>query len=375
MRDIKIISKVGLAAAAMAFSMMLIVPVQAKAATVTITHNPESKPGGEDEYADTNNIKEALKRGDSVKLKAGDEFYLKGPIDAIDGTSIDATGATILCKKSAVHNSDDSKSISNFSINGGTWLRASNFELDGSSFRFHYGDNLKFTNMTIKMANMENHSIELVACKNVIIDGCVIEGQGTGGKKSVEEQIQIDVATPRTAPFLKGKNAGLLDGTCCENITINNCKVIGCRAVCANYDKSNKKFKSKYHKNIKVTNCELTGETAEGLMIFNTKGITVKHNKLISNAPKSRKYFSPGLHIQVYGNGKGGFDKGKVKVTNNTIKGGICGAFISANTSKTKFGKVTFKGNKVYTKGEKDSAYHIDSYKKLTDKGNKKKEW
>ena len=158
-------------------------------------------------------------------------------------------------------------------------------------------------------------------------------------------------------------------------ITINNCEVTGCRAVCANYDKSKKKNANKYHKNIKVTNCTLTGESAEGLMIFNTKGITVKNNTIISNAPKSRKYFSPGLHIQVYGNGKGGFNKGKVKVTGNTIKDGMFGAFISANTSKTKFGKITFKNNKLYSKAGKNNAYHIDTYKKLTDKGNKSKKW
>lgn len=363
------------AAAAMAFSMMLMGPVQAKAATVTIAHDPDCKPGSEYKYSDTKKIKDALERGDSVILKSGDEFYLDGPLDAYDGTSIDATGATILCNKAAVHNKTESKSISNFSITGGTWLRASGSNFDGTTFRFHYGDNLKFTGMTIKASNIENHAIELVACKNVIIDDCTVEGQGSGGKKSVEEQIQIDVATPRTAPFLKNENSGLLDGTGCENITINNCTVKGCRAVCANYDKTKKKYANKYHKNIKVTNCDLTGETAEGLMIFNTKGVTVKNNTIISNAPKSRKYFSPGLHLQVYGNGKGGFDKGKVNITGNTIKGGMCGAFISANTSKTRFGKITFKNNKVYSKAGKQGAYHIDTYKKLTDKGNKSKKW
>lgn len=378
MRDIKRITRYGFTAAAMAFSMMLMGPVQAKAAYV-VKHTEGCEPGCSDgrKNMDKDAIKEALLNQKDIKLESGKTYYLYGPLDAVDGASIDATGATIVCEKVILHNdAKTTDSIKDFSINGGTWKRSPTSNSDGTSFRFHYGDNLKFTNMTIESANMENHAIELVACKNVLIDNCTITGQGTGGKKSVEEQIQIDVATPRTAPFLKSAGkSNLLDGTGCENITINNCTVKGCRAVCANYDKTKKKYANKYHKNIKVTNCDLTGETAEGLMIFNTKGVTVKNNTIISNAPKSRKYFSPGLHLQVYGNGKGGFDKGKVNITGNTIKGGMCGAFISANTSKTRFGKITFKNNKVYSKAGKQGAYHIDTYKKLTDKGNKSKKW
>ncbi|WP_026491759.1 right-handed parallel beta-helix repeat-containing protein [Butyrivibrio sp. XPD2002] len=374
MRDVKRLAKYGMAAAAMAFSIMLISPVQAKAAYL-VKHNEKCVQEDEKNSNDQKAIQEALEKYKDIKLESGKEYYLQGPIDAVDGGSIDATGATIICRKVIIHNKTESKSIANFSIKGGTWKRSNKSEADGSSFRFHYGTNLKFTDMTIEHAKMENHAIELVACSNVLIENCKITGQGDYSKKSVEEQIQIDVATERTAPFLKDKNSGLLNGTGCKNITINNCEVTGCRAVCANYDKSTKKNANKYHKNIKVTNCTLTGESAEGLMIFNTKGITVKNNTIISNAPKSRKYYSPGLHIQVYGNGKGGFNKGKVKVTGNTIKGGMFGAFISANTSKTKFGKITFKNNKLYSKAGKNNAYHIDTYKKLTDKGNKSKKW
>ncbi len=376
MRNIKRVTRFGLAAAAMAFSMMLFSPFQAKAA-YTVQHTDGCEPGGAYElrHKDKDAIKEALKEYKDIKLEDGKTYYIAGPIDAVDGGSIDAGTATIICEKVIVHNNEkETDSIANFSINGGTWKKSPSAQVDGSSFRFHFGNNLKFTNMVIEHANMENHAIELVACKNVLIEHCTITGQGSAGKKSVEEQIQIDIAAPSTAPFLKkaGKT-NLLNGQGCVNITINDCTVIGGRAICANLPTPTKykKYHNSYHKNITVTNCTLTGTTSEGLMIFNTKGATITDNVIISNASKSQdKYKAFGLHVQIYGNAKSGL---KYTIKNNTIKGRSGSAVISANTSKTKFNKVTFTGNKCYSKA--GNSYHIDSYKKLKDKGNKSEKW
>ncbi|WP_026509853.1 MULTISPECIES: right-handed parallel beta-helix repeat-containing protein [unclassified Butyrivibrio] len=373
MKDRKSIIKYGLTAAIMAFSIMLIGPSQVSAKEVV--HDDA------DQYRDQKAIQEAIDNGEDVVLKG--EIYLNGYLRIKSGTHIEATGATIKCRGNMFANADGVDSFNDFSLNGGTWIRADG--ADGnpafepkhdtqSAIKLWGGNGIKITNATLKVSGMGGHNIELVACKNVTIDNCIIEGQGSSSDKTCE-QIQLDMAAPTTAAFVPSS----MYGECCENVVINKCTVTGNRGVAANIPikggNAVKTYSSNYHKKISVTNCNITSLKTEALLLFNTNGITVTDNEIISNAKKSQKYKSFGLHVQTYGSGKGGFSKGKVVVKNNTIKGGMFGASISGTTGHAKFGKVTFTGNTVFSKGGIDNAYHIDSYKSLKDKGNKCKKW
>ncbi|WP_035764525.1 right-handed parallel beta-helix repeat-containing protein [Butyrivibrio sp. NC2002] len=324
-------------------------------------------------------IAKLIRKYDTLTFKSGETYTLDYTIliPSDRAITINATGATIICKKGLVKNEDYSKgdytAVHGFKMIGGTWLApqgANPFE--GSSIQFAYADNLTFKNMTIKHAGGDRHALELVACRNVNIDGCTIEAISAPSKSSsVEEQIQIDQATKNLAAFLP---SNLQNGTCCQNVTINNCVVKGGgRGICANLDvrSKNSAYYNKYHKNIKITNCEVVGETSEGIMLFNTKGATVTGNNVISNGKKSRKYYSIGIHMQFYGKGKG-LTSGKNVIKNNTVKSKSYGIMVaSGGTGNCKFGKTTIKNNIVSTKVAKDSAIFCDNAKKKSIKGNK----
>lgn len=60
--------------------------------------------------------------------------------------------------------------------------------------------------------------------------------------------MQIDLAAPKTAPFLSKK---FQNGLTCRNITVKDCVIRGNRALTCNFAKVDKKFRNRYHYNKK----------------------------------------------------------------------------------------------------------------------------
>ena len=76
-------------------------------------------------------------------------------------------------------------------------------------------------------------------------------------------------------------NEKLVKGQTCSNITIKDCEISGGRGVCANYASKENKYLGKFHDKIIIENCKITGETAEGVALFNTLNSTVKNNIIL----------------------------------------------------------------------------------------------
>ena len=331
----------------------------------------EVKPTGG--RMDMYNIREELSQTGYVKLLPGETYYLSSYINLQSNDTIDATGATVIVTGGATRNSEYTTgydSMKNVKIMGGTWLSNKKDGNTGTTFSFAHCSGITLEDMDIRTTNAEGHAVELVGCKDVTIRHCNIEAQGKGKSKSVEEMIQIDLAAPTTAPFLSSKYQ---NGLACQNITVEGCTVTGNRAVCANYAKKNKKYLKKYHKNITVKNNKLTGNTSEALALFNTINAKVQNNTIITKSKRTSEAYSVGCHVALFGKIKA-FSKGKITVTGNTIKGGRQGFFLCSHT-KTKYGKLIIKNNKIYCKKGKKKALQTYSVKKVKKSGNKLYKW
>ena len=249
-------------------------------------------PSGERSTTDSRNIREELEANKEVTLVSGGTYYLSTNLHPEDGWTINATGAVIICEKDLICNYPTTvnyNALNGFTIRGGTWISPHSNGTTHSFIKLNHAQNIGLYDMTIRAVNCEYHSIELVACKNAVIRGCNISSIGTLKKTSLEEGIQMDVATPSTAPHLEAR---LCNGAGCQNITIDHCTVSGGRAVCCNVLNRNgaadKKYKTSknLHSNITVQNCTLTGLTSEGLGVFNTLNAVIKNNKIISNSKR-----------------------------------------------------------------------------------------
>lgn len=312
------------------------------------TRAGEVAPAGKGK--DIKRINEELKKTGYVRLQEGKVYYLTSYIRLNTNNRIDASGATIIVSKHATRNDPsnyrkDYSSMKNIRITGGTWLSNKAKGNSGTTFSFAHCQDIVLENMMIKTTNAEGHAIELVGCKNVRIEGCRIEAQGKGKSKSVEEMVQIDLAAPKTAPFLSRK---FQNGLTCRNITVKDCVIRGNRALTCNFAKVDKKFRNRYHSNITVTGCTLTGTKSEAFALFNTDTAIIKNNTMISNSSRTKESYSVGCHVSVFGKAPA-FSKGSILIEGNTIKGGRQGFFLSSHTSE-RYGKVILKDNSFYAK-------------------------
>ncbi len=327
---------------------------------VSLVKAGEVEPNG---YDDSAAIQRELDGAGSVTLLKGETYRLGKSLILSSNMSIEADGATIICEKPIAFNIPDKADYSaavNISINGGLWKS----EADGytaSSFKFTHASNIRLTNMKIRSANLSGHSIEFVACKDVVIDSCDIAGLGSSDSMT-EEAVQLDIASPVTAPFLRGipfrtELADLLYTRAgCMNVEIKNCTIVGNRGVVANHTKNDGNAINAVHKNITLTQNTITGLKGEGVALFNTVSAVVKKNRIESRRKGSADAYTVGLHISTFSNDKA-FKKAKFTVENNTIYGGRQAVMIYSH-SGVKFGKAVIKKNKLFCKAGADAAIH-----------------
>ena len=366
--------KIGLVLSAIVL-IFLIGTVSARAGAV--------KPSGEKDNTDRAAIMRELESSGRVTLQKGGTYYLSASIHVNSGNTIDARGATIISAGSVVRNDPnnyktDYSSMKNVRIIGGKWLSAKKNGQRGTSFSFAHSTGITLQDMEIACANAEGHAIELVACKNVTVKKCKIIAQGKGKADSNEEMVQIDVASPATAPFLK--NRKLQNGLTCSNIKIIGNTVVGNRAVCANYTKTIASYTKKYHRNIVIKNNHLTGNTAEALALFNTIDATVTGNTLKTVSKRVNEAYSIGCHVALFGT-IDAFKKGSVTVKNNKIYGGRQ-AFQLCSHTKSRYGKLVIQNNRLYCKKGKNNALKVtvnaanqSSAIKVSQKKNKCNNW
>lgn len=312
---------------------------------------------------DAYNIQKELNETGRVILEKGGTYRLYDSLVLRSNMSIEAEGATIICEKPIAFNipeKTDYKAAADISINGGTWKS----EAEGyyaSSFKFTHASNIKLTNMKIRAANLSGHSIELVACKNVVIDNCDIAGLGSSDSLT-EEAVQLDIASSVTAPFLQGVPFRtdladkLYNKAGCKNITIKNSRIVGNRGVAANHTKNDGDAINSIHENITLTGNNITGLKGEGVVLFNAKSAIVKNNKIRSLRKGKSDAYTVGLHITTFSNDKA-LKKAVFKITGNTIYGGRQAVMVYSH-SGIKFGKAIIEKNELFCKAGKEFAIH-----------------
>lgn len=109
-------------------------------------------------------------------------------------------------------------------LTAGIWKNSSSSGLAGTMMRISYASNISINNATV-YTNYKGHGIELISCSNVVVNNCTLKAQGKCSKTCVEEQLQIDLSSPTTAPGLYRLSKKLCNGTPCKNITVKNCTI------------------------------------------------------------------------------------------------------------------------------------------------------
>ena len=334
-------------------------------------------PSGRRDSTDRMAIQRELDSSGNVTLQSGGTYFLDIALRLNSNQTIIADGATIILRKAAARNATDNirpdyGSMSNVLISGGTWLSESPDGLTGTTFSFAHSNRIRLLNLNMACTNPEAHAIEVIACDDVIIQGCTIVPQGSGKANGQQEMVQIDLATPLTAPFLD--NASLQNGLACKNISVLNCSITGSRALCCNYAAKESKYKKYYHQNIVIKNNTLIGQKAEALALFNTLTADVEGNTIICYSSRVKTAYSIGLHVALFGKAKIFKKKANIRIVGNVIKGGRQALHILSH-AKVKYKKVTVKNNKLYCRKGKKQALSISTVSKVKKSNNKTYKW
>lgn len=296
----------------------------------------------------------------TIVIPAGATVELENIFHIGSNTTIIADGATLVMKeagKGVINNRPDAvnyKALENVRIQGGTW-KTDNQSRSYSVMRFAHGNNLTIENATV-IANYESHAIELIAMKNVVVRNCKLRMQGNKKKNSVEEALQIDIASPKTAPGLVQFGARYVQGQTCKNIQILNNEIEGSRGVCANYaGQEGKKYKNKFHDNITIIGNKMTGYSAEGCVLYNTYNAVVKNNEIKTFSTRRKKSYAVGFNVTLQGKApKKQMKKAKLLVEGNTIYG-IRQGMQLVTMSGSKYKVVTVRNNRCYAPKKKNA--------------------
>jgi hypothetical protein len=305
------------------------------------------------------------KKKKTVVIPKGSTIKLNGVLRPGNNTTIIARGAKIIGKKkSNVIFAAPNKKLKNLTIIGGTWRSVDKGGRTGSLFAFSYVTNLVMDGVDCN-ANYIGHAIEIIACKNVTIKNCKVSAIGSNPAKCLEEQIQIDIATKKTAPKIAEYGKKYVKGQTCKNVYILNNTVSGARAVGVNWtDSENGKWRNKFHENVVVKGNTLTGTTSEALAFFNTVGGEISGNTIITKATRtdSNSSYTIGIHVAIMGVAPKSMETSTLTVANNTVYGGRNGIHFKAhyNSNETQclsqLGRVIVTGNTVYCKNGTEKA-------------------
>ena len=326
------------------------------------------------------NALEALCSGNEEKtivIPAGSTVELINVVHPGSNTTIIADGATIIMNeggKGILANrptATNYKSIQNVRIQGGIWQLRNGTD-SCSVFRFSHGNNLVIDGVTI-ISNYESHAIALVAMKNATVQNSTLKVQGNKNNNSIEEALQIDIATPKSAPALVQYGSQYVKGQTCKNIKVLNNVIEGSRGLGVNFDGATGKYMNKFHDNITIIGNTMTGYTAEGCVVYNTLNAVIQNNTITSHSTRKTKSYSVGLNITIQGKApKKKIKKAKVVVTNNTIYGVRQGMQVITRSS-SRYKKVTVKNNTCYAPKKKNAiVLSKKAAKKFVNVNNKK---
>lgn len=210
----------------------------------------------------------------------------------------------------------------NIHFNGGTIDLNSKdapirIDKDISAFDIGHGNNISFSNMTIK--NGQNgHYFQISSSSNVSFKNCIFKDvyHNSSTNNMNYELIQIEVATEESFPIFGG-----YDGTISQNIDIDNCvfeNII--RAIGTHGDG---KFGTRtviYSKNIRIQNCKFKNSIDNMLNLTAYDNVVIKNNKIETTG----------------GHGIYAFQVKDSLIIGNTIKNTKKSEFLERNSTITK---------------------------------------
>ncbi len=215
----------------------------------------------------------------------------------------------------------------------------------GDLVRFDHAQNITVTGVTFKNVYGAHH-LELVGVKNATVSGCSFTGfrrlKGHENDRDYgRECIQLDSCWASDTSKLSDPNKAsdkwasdtLVDGTNCQNITVDSCKFYNIASALGQHHwSSDSRYKNS--SNIRITNNTITGGMSDkmlrhGINIGGLDNVTVTGNTITG-------YFLRGIHV---------FHAKNTVIKNNTLNGCYAGVYAREAANSTVVENNTIKNS------------------------------
>ena len=226
--------------------------------------------GTTDDYA---SFQCALNHGGIINLGKGKSYKISDYLRLKDTTTINLNGSTLITTLNRIfYNFLTSDEFTDYNGNGNIIIKNGN--INGGCISLIHGENILIENVNFK-DTLNNHFIELCACKNVKIDNCTFLNTLDATNKGC---INLDPCEYTSFPWLDEENP-TYDDTVNDNIIICNCKFDGImRGVDAHAETENHNTNiSIYNNDINATN---TTENCDAIQLFACDNVKAFGNKI-----------------------------------------------------------------------------------------------
>ena len=345
----------------------------------------------------------------TITVEAG-EYSLTNQLHIYSNTTLNVTGATITNATNKKHHmlivgtpSSDQPTgydyYKNITIIGGTWngngaACAAAGLGDTPLFQIAHVTNLTIQNVTLLDPN-DNHHMELAACNNVTITGCVFRNQTVKSSTHATEALQLDINNKNFGEYGTYLVSGD-KGYGCKNVEISGCtfenvvRGVGSHSSTASYPYENisihdNKFTNisgqairlQCYKNSNVYNNVISGTSGSGIYVYSTNTGTSIYSNTISSGSSYGIYVAGSATVAslksntIKSMTSGGIYVGSsakvTDITSNTISSCPYGVYVYAGTvTNIKSNKLTSCTNGIYA-----SSATVTSVKKNTIKKSK----
>lgn len=166
-------------------------------------------------------IQSALNQGGHVLFRSGATYKVTQTLRIGANTILDLNGATITSTNKHLFFNFLSTDTGFTGYSGNGNITICNGTIVGGAISFAHGDNIALRNVRF-VDSLNDHFLEICACRNYIIDGCSFFGMADV-QTSVYEYINIDPCTRSAFPWLP-EGSAFYDGTVNNGITVRSCR-------------------------------------------------------------------------------------------------------------------------------------------------------
>lgn len=233
---------------------------------------------------DTAALQQALGSSGRVKLMPGKSYLATAALQIAGNLELDLNGSEIKTSfRHLIYNFDPNAVYYGYSGRGNIYIHGGT--ITGGSMAFIHARNVLLQDVYFSNC-VNDHVIEICACKDFKIDSCMFSGMITQAS-SRKEYINIDNCKYDNFPHFTDPDSETYDGTVVDGLYITGCSFVNGNTTMESAIGKHGHYDAEYPrlnpaKNIHVLDCVINGATVDAFYLINVDHMTIDGCKILN---------------------------------------------------------------------------------------------